>query len=249
MRPPVTTGGICRPTRGGPRKRPRRCFNEAAGYYRRNPGLSIGFRVRRGFRSSFNEAAGYYRRNRRRRSTQTRRACPASMRPPVTTGGIARPAGAAYPVADLASMRPPVTTGGILLGALDVALGESVASMRPPVTTGGIRHVPPSRLRMPGASMRPPVTTGGIFRCPNCSHLRRTCSFNEAAGYYRRNPEGRYGARRRSLQEASMRPPVTTGGILFAGVLVHPGRKASMRPPVTTGGIAAAPRKHLLHLL
>ena len=87
------------------------------------------------------------------------------------------------------------------------------------------------------ASMRPPGITGGI-RSPQPPTRNHHAGFNEAAGYYRRNPGGPVLVEVTGVAGASMRPPGITGGIQLAQHGVPAGAlTASMRPPGITGGI------------
>ena len=111
------------------------------------------------------------------------------MRPSDITDGIPRNIYALlYQI--LASMRPSDITDGIIVGRYLTAADCKCASMRPSDITDGIAQQsawPHSRATE--ASMRPSDITDGISA--PARGTRRRCRFNEAVGYYRRNPRRR----------------------------------------------------------
>ena len=113
------------------------------------------------------------------------------MRPPGITGGIAGRDQPRSRRVGRASMRPPGITGGILDGAQGARDDRAVASMRPPGITGGIIHAEPRSAKHGEASMRPPGITGGIRVSWAWRPSATSTSFNEAAGYHRRNQPSR----------------------------------------------------------
>ncbi len=213
--------------------------------------------------TSFNEAVGYYRRNPAGGRHARRAARGASMRPSDITDGIERRASEAQDSqGQHASMRPSDITDGILRRHTLGVAAIDAASMRPSDITDGIRV--PGKVcygRELGASMRPSDITDGITGA-RTRVATTSPSFNEAVGYYRRNPRrctrratastGRFneavGYYRRNLLDAepprpcpvaSMRPSDITDGILQRRDA--PGqqpRVASMRPSDITDGIS-----------
>ena len=150
------------------------------------------------------------------------------MRPPEFTGGnaVVLKAPTMQRGVRTASMRPPEFTGGNASGVWFVgsSFGRGIhrpslasqtpspswASMRPPEFTGGNSM---KKLKIDPASMRPPVT-GGNYRYVT-KRQRSVGRFNEAAGIHRRKPTGAsVDHRRRTADDASMRPPEFTGGNL-----------------------------------
>ena len=203
----------------GARRAQRPGFNEAVGYYRRNPGgepitpsttMVFGFNEAVGYYrrnrrelaahrnqrlQGFNEAVGYYRRNHLAPRFRVTLATCASMRPSDITDGIGDWTWTELHRTVTASMRPSDITDGITVPERQADAAVPAASMRPSDITDGIAPFG-TVTALPELSCFNEAV--GYYR-RNRRQLRRRArrrsrpSFNEAVGYYRRNPSGRSG--------------------------------------------------------